>query len=307
MESLANLESFVRAAELGGFSAAAKRLGLTPAAVSRNVAQLEANLGVRLFQRSTRRLTLTEAGERFLGAVSGGLEAVQAAIASVSADAGTPSGVLKVSMGVIFGLHYIVPMLPDFLARYPRVTPDWHFDNRAVDLVREGFDAAIGGGFELTQGVVARELARVHIIAVAAPSYLQGRRVPHHPRDLVALDGVVLRSPQTGRVRARVMRNRAGEEAPVEMKPTIVMSDPEAMCRCALMGLGVALVAMPHALPHLESGALVRVLKDWWVDFGATSIYFSSKTLMPAKTRAFVDFIVERFRRDRLAERFSAV
>jgi DNA-binding transcriptional LysR family regulator len=306
MESLANLESFVRAAEFGGFSAAARRLGLTPAAVSRNVAQLEANLGVRLFQRSTRRLTLTEAGERFLASVRDGLESVQAAIASVSSDSAGPAGVLKVSMGLMFGLHYILPMLPDFLARYPHITPDWHFDNRPVDLVGEGFDAAIGGGFDLTPGVVARELTRVHIVAVAAPSYLRGRGTLSHPRDLAALDGILLRSPQTSRVRTRVMRNRAGEEAPGEMKQALVVSDPEAMCRCAVMGLGIGLVALPLALPHLESGALVRVLPEWWAEAGATSIYFSSKTLMPAKTRVFVDFVVERFRRDRLAERFSA-
>jgi DNA-binding transcriptional LysR family regulator len=102
------------------------------------------------------------------------------------------------------------------------------------------------------------------------------------------------------------MRNKAGEEATAEMKPTLAMSDPEAMCQCAVMGLGVTLVGMPHALPHLESGALVRVLPEWWTDAGAIAVYFSSKTLMPGKTRAFVDFIVERFRRDRLAERFSA-
>ena len=170
METLANLESFVRSAELDGFSAAARRLGLTPAAVSRNVAALEANLGVRLFQRSTRRLTLTEAGERFLGTVSGGLESIQAAIAGISAGAGEPAGLLKVSMGSTFGLDYILPMLPGFLSRYPQVKPDWQFDNRQVDLIAEGFDAAIGGGFELASGIVARELAPVHVVAVASPS-----------------------------------------------------------------------------------------------------------------------------------------
>jgi DNA-binding transcriptional LysR family regulator len=307
LESLANLESFIRSAEFGGFSAAARRLGLTPAAVSRNVAQLEGNLGVRLFQRSTRRLTLTEAGERFLVSVSGGLESVRAAIASVSADSEAPSGVLKVSMGVIFGLEYVVPLLSDFLKRYPQITPDWHFDNRAVDLVGEGFDAAIGGGFELTPGVVARELARVHIVAVASPSYLRGRPLPRHPRELAAFDSIELRSPQTGRFRLRILRNAAGEEAAAEMKPRLVMSDPEAMCRCALMGFGVTLVGMPHALPHLESGRLVRVLPGWCALAGPLSIYFASKTLLPAKTRAFVDFIADRFRRDRLAERFSAL
>ena len=98
----------------------------------------------------------------------------------------------------------------------------------------------------------------------------------------------------------------SGEEAAVEMKPRLVMSDPEAMCRCALMGFGVALVGMPHALPHLESGRLVRVLPGWCTPVGRLSIYFASKTLLPAKTRAFVDFIAERFKRDKLAERFSA-
>jgi DNA-binding transcriptional LysR family regulator len=115
-----------------------------------------------------------------------------------------------------------------------------------------------------------------------------------------------VRSPQTSRIRTRVMRNHAGEQAAIELNPALVMSDPEAMCRCAAMGLGVGVVAMQLALPYLESGALVRILPEWWAEGGTTSIYFSSKTLMPAKTRAFVDFVVERFRRDRLAERFYA-
>jgi DNA-binding transcriptional LysR family regulator len=125
VETLANLESFVRSAEFGSFSAAARRLGLT-AAVSRNVAHLEGRLGVRLFQRSTRRLTLTEAGERFLQSVSGGLESIQAAIAAVADDAAQPAGVLKVSMAPAFGLDYLLPLLPAFLARHPAVVPDWH-------------------------------------------------------------------------------------------------------------------------------------------------------------------------------------
>ena len=159
METLANLESFVRSAETGGFSAAARRLSLTPAAVSRNVAMLERNLGVRLFHRSTRKLTLTEAGERFLHAIRGNLEKLQASIASVATDRGEPAGVLKVSMSLTFGVDYILPLLPEFLKRYPKVRPDWQFESRQVDLIAEGFDAAIGGGIELAPGVVSRTLA----------------------------------------------------------------------------------------------------------------------------------------------------
>src|SRR6266542_2055116 len=137
METLANLESFVRSAETGGFSAAARRMSLTPAAVSRNVAMLERNLGVRLFQRSTRKLTLTEAGERFLHSIRANVEELQAAIASVATDRGEPTGVLKVSMGLTFGVDYILPLLPALLARYPGIRPDWNFESRPVDLISE--------------------------------------------------------------------------------------------------------------------------------------------------------------------------
>src|SRR5712692_9123690 len=158
METLANLESFVRSAEMCGFSAAARRLALTTAAVSRNVATLERNLGVRLFQRSTRKLTLTEAGERFLHAIKDNLEGLQEAIAAVAMDRGEPAGVLKVSMGLNFGADYILPLLPAFLARYPGIRPDWQFTTREFHLIAEGYDAAIGGGIEWGPGVVSRVL-----------------------------------------------------------------------------------------------------------------------------------------------------
>lgn len=305
METLANLESFVRSAEAGGFSAAARRLALTPAAVSRNVAMLERNLGVRLFQRSTRKLRLTEAGERFLQAIRGNLEGLQAAIADAAADRGEPAGVLKVSMAPTFGLDYILPLLPIFLQRHPAIRPDWQFENRQVDLIAEGFDAALGGGIELAPGMVSRALAPAHIIAVASPAYLKGRPRAADPTGLSAFDGIVMRSARTGRVRRWAMRNAAGAEMPAPLAETIVLSDPAAMCRAALLGLGVTLIAVPDVLPHLESGALVRLVPQWYADAGPISLYYADRTLLPAKTRAFVDFIVEAFRRERLAERFA--
>lgn len=305
METLADLESFVRSAETGGFSAAARRLSLTPAAVSRNVAMLERNLGIRLFQRSTRKLTLTEAGERFLHAIRGNLEELQASIASVATDRGEPAGVLKVSMGLNFGADYILPLLPAFLARYPGIHPDWQFETRQVDLIAEGYDAAIGGGIELAQGVVSRVLAPLHLIAVASPAYLKNRTPPVDPSALTDFDGIAWRSARTGRIRDRVMRNAAGAEVVVRLRETITLDGPEAICRAALLGLGVTLIAVSHALPHLERGALVRLIPQWYADGGPISIYYASRTLLPAKTRVFVDFVAEAFRRDRLAERFA--
>jgi DNA-binding transcriptional LysR family regulator len=307
METLANLESFARSAELGSFSAAARRLGLTPAAISRNVAQLEGNLGVRLFQRSTRSLALTEAGERFRAAIEDGLDRIHSAIADVATQGGQPAGTLKVSMSTGFGIDWLLPLLPDFLARYPGVVPDWHFDNRQVDLIGEGYDAAIGGGIELATGIAARELAPIHVVAVASPAYAAQRRMPKTPADLAALDGIGMRSAITGRVRQWKLRDRRGQEMLAEPKTRVMLGDPEAMTRAALMDLGVALVALPHALPHLERGTLTRLLPDWHADAGAISLYFSSKRLLPAKTRAFIDYVVERFREQQLARRFAAL
>jgi DNA-binding transcriptional LysR family regulator len=305
METLANLESFVRSAETGSFSAAARRLALTPAAVSRNVALLERNLGVRLFQRSTRKLTLTEAGERFLVEIGGNLDALQAAIASVSTDRSEPAGMLKVSMAPTFGITYVMPLLPAFLARYPMVRPDWYFENRQVDLIAEGYDAALGGAFDLAPGVVARALAPAHLVAVASPAYMAGRVPPADPGDLVELDGIVLRSSRTGRLRQRTMRDAAGGEMHARLSETIIVNDPAAMREAAILGLGVALLSVSDVLSSIERGELIRLLPRWYAHAGAISIYYATRALLPTKTRVFVDFVVEAFERERLAQRFA--
>lgn len=296
MEPLTHLDSFIASAEAGSFSAAARRLGLTPAAVSKNVARLETSLGLRLFQRSTRSLTLTEGGERFLGQVGGPFTELQGALANVARDAGKPAGTLKVSMAHAFGRQYLLPLLPAFQARYPDVVADWQVDNRQVDLIAQGFDAAIGGGIELSPGVVARELARISVIVVASPAYMAGRDAPRHPADLQPLNGIVRRSAGSGRLRTWSLRHANGDEAPAEYRTVAVFDDPEMMAEAAALGLGIALVPVPHALPYLASGRLVQLLPDWKADAGPLAIYYSSKKLLPAKTRVFIDFIVEQFR-----------
>jgi DNA-binding transcriptional LysR family regulator len=306
METLANLDSFIRSAECGSFSAAARRLGVTPAAISRNVANLERSLGVRLFQRSSRSLTLTEDGERFLASVSDGVQSIQAAIAQVTTQAGKPAGVLKVSMPPVFGHDYLMPMLPAFLERYPDVQLDLGFENRQVDLIGEGVDAAIGGGMELPAGIVARRLAPLHVIAVASPEYLRDRPAPQEPHELATLDGLSMRSALTGRVRVWRMRNRDGVETTLEHRARVVANDPDALCRAALLGLGAAMIAVPYVERHLESGALQRLAPDWYADLGAISLYFTGQKLLPAKTRAFVDYVTAAFRQQNLARRFSA-
>ncbi|WP_418129946.1 LysR substrate-binding domain-containing protein [Variovorax sp. 278MFTsu5.1] len=315
MEPLNHLESFVQSAEGGSFSEAARRLGLTPAAVSKNVARLEARLRLRLFQRSTRSLTLTEGGERFLAQIGGALATLREAVAGIDTDDGQPSGTLKVSMGQAFGREHVLPLMGGFLARYPAIVPDWHFDNQQVDLVGEGFDAAIGGGIELPAGLVARELARIHVVAVASPAYMQGRKPPRHPSDLAALDTLMRRSSPTGRVRSWTLRRVRGagggegegeSEVSVELpRPRAIFNDPEAIAHAALMGLGVAMLPMPFVERGLRSGELLRLLPDWYQDAGAVWLYYPSKKLLPPKTRVFIDFVLERFREERFAQRMQ--
>lgn len=306
METLGNLLSFVRSAEAGSFSAAARRLGLTPAAVSRNVAQLEANLGVQLFQRSTRRVTLTEAGERFLGNVESGLESVQAAIADITSHAGEPAGVLRLTAAPSFGRDFLLPLMPAFLVHYPTVIPEWHLDNRQVDLVAEGFDAAIGGGFELAPGQVAREIAPAHLILVASRDYLAGKGRISNLEDVSRLEHLAMRSSMTGKVRSWMLQGPKAQQRTLEMKPRLLVNDPQALCQSVLLGMGVALLAIPDVLKYLEDGSLVRVLPDWYVNAGQISLYFSSQKLLPAKTRAFVDFLVSHARQEKWAQRLDA-
>jgi DNA-binding transcriptional LysR family regulator len=291
-----HLVSFAQTAEHGSFSAAARVLGLTPAGVSKNVARLEADMGVRLFYRSTRRLTLTESGERFLQQVDGPLASLQAAVAGVGNPDEDPAGTLKVSMGQAFGRNFLVPLLGAFLERYPRVLPDWHFDNRQVDIVGEGFDAAIGGGFPLASGVVARELAPVHIVAVASPAYMAGRPMPRSPSDLATFDAIMRRSSPTGRVRPWSLRSRRITEQTVQCQPRLIFNDPEAIAQAVRLGLGVALLPMPFAFTLIASGELIRLLPGWYSEAGPLSLYYPSRRMMPAKTRVFVEFVLERFR-----------
>jgi len=305
METLANLEAFIRSAEAGSFSEAARRLSLTPAAVSRNVAMLERNLGVRLFHRSTRRLTLTEAGDSLRLSIADKLEGIQAAIAAAATSDGEPSGTLKVSLPPTLGIMHILPLLPGFRERYPRVQPEWHFENRPVDLIAEGYDVAIGGGFDLTPGLVARTLAPAHIVAVASPGFMKGLVPPADPAGLQAFDGIVMRSLRSSRIRHWTLRNASGQEMAEAVMETIVVNDPAAMREAAVLGMGVAMLAVPDVLPDLQCGRLVRLCPHWYADAGAISLYFASRLHLPAKTRVFIDWISAAFAERQLAAQLA--
>lgn len=302
-ELRSHLDAFITSADEGSFSAAARLLGLTPAAISKSVGQLETRLGVRLFQRSTRHLALTTDGERLYAQVRLPWSEINDALTDLRQGAGKPAGTLKLALAHTVGREYIVPLLGEFVRRYPDVVPDLHFDNRQVDIVAEGFDVAIGGGIELTDALIARELAHLRIVLVASPAYLKTHRTPEHPQDLARHHGLLRRSLATGRLMPWALKNKEGQELVASVRPAIVMDDPEAMARAAATGMGVALLPLPHALPLLDSGALVRVLPDWYAESRPLSIYYTSRKLVPAKVRVFVDYIVQEFATSGLAAR----
>ena len=303
-ESISHLVSFIYSAEEGGFSAAARRLGLSPAAVSKNVARLEQHLGVRLFQRTTRQLRLTAEGERYLAEVAEPWKRIEEATLATRQSAGQPSGTLKIAMAPLVGRTYFVPMLEAFLQRYPGIVPDLHVANRQVDLIGEGFDVAIGGGVELNEGMAARELTTVHSIALASPAYLARRGQPGHPDALARHDGIARRAVGSGRLLSWTLRHDDGQQVPVELRTVAVCDDPEAMAQAALAGIGIAMLPLPHAQAFLRSGALVDVLPGWYVKGRALSLYYASRRLLPAKTRVFIDFVVGRFEAQGLAQDF---
>ena len=307
MDVFAALDMLVRSTEERSFSAAARQLGLTPAAVSKQIARLERELGVQLVVRSTRSLALTEAGTRLVANAGPGLTQLHAALASANQRHSAIGGVLRVSLAAAFGRQHVLPLMGPFLAAHPALKLDWHFENRQVDLIAEGFDAGIAGGVDLAGGLVARTLAPLHLVMVAAPAYLLqcGLPEPKAPNDLAAFDALVLRSASTRRSRPWSLQNRR-QKATIEPKARLWLSDPEALSDAALAGYGVALAGLPHVLPHLEAGTLVRLLPQWWSDGGAISVYYSPSRLMPAKTRAFVDHITSAMSAQGLAKRLTA-
>ncbi len=287
------------------FAAAARALGLTPAAVGKNVARLEASLGVRLFQRSTRRLSLTEAGEAFRLEVVDSLDNLQTAMSNATVAHASPVGRLRVSMGNAFGRDWIVPMLGAFLRANPRVQPDWHFDNRAVDLIGGDSMSLSAADLSLQPGLIARWLAPAHRVLVASPGYLSARGAPVTPADLTGKPGILLRSPQTGRIPqldAHRRRGRQGVHRPGDAHPLrrAGCGEPGGDAGTGYRpGIRATRAAIHRARPATTCVAGVVV------EGGDISIYYAAQKLLPRKTRVFVEHVMASFERDELAARFS--
>ena len=293
MDRLTTIKTFVRVSETQSFSEAARRLRSSKSAVSRQVAALEAELGVRLFHRTTRSLTMTEAGRSYFERASRILADLEEANLSVSQLQSSPRGRLRVNAPMSFGFLHLAPALPDFLFRYPEIEVDVILNDRFVDLVDEGFDVAVRIGSLEDSSLVARKLAPIRRAVCASPTYLKARGVPTSPDDLRTHDCLCNSNVPLSREWRFIAAD--GRPWPVEVRGRLSANNGDTLKVAALRGLG--LVNLPTFIvgSDLQAASLVTVLDKFVAqDMTVNAVYPHSRHLSP-KVRTFVDFLAERF------------
>ncbi|MFI8718826.1 LysR substrate-binding domain-containing protein [Stenotrophomonas sp. NPDC077464] len=255
MNILQSIRSFVRTADAGSLAAAARSLGISPAAVGQNIARLEAHLGVRLFNRTTRSLALTERGARYLEEVRHIERDLQRAQAAVTDPDAVPQGRLRIASTSAFGRHVLAPMLPALQARFPGLAIELLLADRSVDHAREDVDVSFRIEPQLVDGLVARPVAQVPFVVCAAPSYLAQAGAPDTPEALREHRCLVFRYPVDGRLLPWGFV-RDGIRFEAEMRPALVSDDIDAIAAMAAAGGGIARLAAFVAEPWLARGAL---------------------------------------------------
>jgi DNA-binding transcriptional LysR family regulator len=293
MDRYQALQVFVAVVDAGSFVGGAAALGLSKAATSRVVAELEAHLGVRLLNRTTRRLSLTVEGETFLSRARELLAGFAEAEAEMSSQAGAAVGQLKLNVPVSFGLLHLAPLWPAFMAQHPKVTLDVTLSDRVVDLVDEGYDLAVRIARLPASSLVSRKLTSTRMVLCASPEYLRRHGTPAHPAELAVHTVMAYSLLSLG-------ENWAfdGPQGPVTVKITPRMrTNSGDTCRtAALAHAGIVLQPTFLVGAELLSGALVEVLPQFRsIELDVYAVYPSRKHLTP-KVRMLIDFLVESFR-----------
>jgi DNA-binding transcriptional LysR family regulator len=294
MDKYQEMRAFAAVADAGSFVAAAEGLGVSKAAVSRYVSELEHRLGVRLMHRTTRRLSLTQEGEVFLAGCRNVLADIEAAEAEVSTRADTASGLLKLSVPVSFGIRHLAPLWGEFLEAHPRVTLDVQLADRVVDIVDEGFDLAIRIARLADSSLVSRRLASTRLVLCASPDYLQARGALQHPSDLAQHD-VLGYSLLSGGDQWQF----TGPDGPVTVKvrPRLWTNNGDTCIAAAERGSGIVLQPTFLVAPQLAAGSLVELLPAYRaMELGIYAVYPTRKFVLP-KLRALLDFLADRLAR----------
>ncbi|HEY0236658.1 MAG TPA: LysR family transcriptional regulator [Afipia sp.] len=289
------MEVFTRVVDLGGFSAAARAFRMTPSAVSKLVARLEARLGVRLINRSTRKLQLTPEGSAYYDRAIRILDEIETAEREAAIGA-TPRGRVRVNTSVPFGLHWLLPLLPGFLARYPGVNVDVALTDTVVDLMEERADIAIRVGPLRESRLLVRKLGESRMVVTASASYLKQRGTPRTPSDLAKHN--MLGFCFAKQVDGWPFRDKRGEIITIAPSGSVLVSDGEAMQQLTVAGAGLSRLSRFHVDQDIKAGRLVPVLEDFNPgDLEPIhAVFVGHGGQLPARVRALLDYLVENVR-----------
>lgn len=293
---LSGVEVLIAVIETGSFVRAGEVLGLSDSGVSRAVSRLEKRLGVRLIERTTRSLRLTEEGARFHAEAAPLLAQLGEAAATLSGGASVVRGRLRVEMDPFFSRLVFAPQLDRFLSTYPELELDLVATDLPGDLVAHGFDCAIRFGEPTAAGLIARKLLDTRILTVAAPAYLEQHGRPVVPADLAVHRCIQYRDPQSRRLFAWEFR-RGAEVVPLDVSGALTVSDVGTLLAACTAGVGVAQVMALGSQHLLDSGAIVELFPDWPDETFPLYAYHPSRHQPPAKARALIDFCAALARR----------
>lgn len=292
MADLSSLELFVKVVDLGSYTAAAEAFGVSKSHVSRQVSALEDRLGARLLNRTTRTLTLTEAGRMFHDRCTDILGQIEDAERAVTSLQTNPRGELRISAPMTFGVRYLAPVIAEFMERNPELSVDAQLNDRWIDVVEDGFDLAVRIGKLPDSSLIARRLADVRLFAYASPGYVEKHPEISKPADLRDHDCLLYlhggRGPQTWEF------TRGDERASVAVTGPMISNNGEVLIESARKGLGVTFGPDFIAAPSVENGSIVPVLADWYSPGSLWAIY-PHRRHVSAKVRTFVEFLAEAF------------
>ncbi|MCA9613540.1 MAG: LysR family transcriptional regulator [Myxococcales bacterium] len=288
---LNEVSTFVKVVEAGGFTAAAEELELPKSTISRRIARLEERLGVRLLERTTRKMRLTEAGQAYFDQVAVAIATLHSASSAAEEQQDSPRGLLKITAPVDLGHAFLGDVLVRFTKRYPEVHVQVELTGRVVDLIREGFDVALRAGQLQDSSLVARRLGGTHIGLYASPEYLAKRGTPKTPEQLRAHDFVIHNGVVANGKLPLVGPN--GEQVTIDVDGALSGNDFTFVLRAVEASGGIGLVPKFGARRACHESSLVQVLPEWTRQGGGLHLVYPSARFLPAKTKAFRDFMLE--------------
>lgn len=293
MDMLLAIRVFAMVAERGSFVRASKRLGIATSVASRRVAELEQHLGVRLLNRTTRRLSLTESGDAFYERSVQLIAALTDAEQAAQASATTPRGTIRLTSAIHFGMSRLAPAIAAFLDRHPQVSFNVSLSDHMVDLVEEGFDLAVRVGEADNTNLIARKLTETRLIVCASPAYLAARGTPKTPEDLSNHNCFSYAYVPRGRMWS--FRDKTGKTRVAGGSGNLSANNASLLVEIAAHGAGVAVAPDFIVEAGLASGRLTPILQDFTATTSVIYAVYSSRRHLPAKVRAFVSFLVEYF------------